>query len=226
MTCSFSPWFWAFWCFRCGCVRRCSASRTGRGPVDDAGGCRSRALVGATGLAALSGTLCSFWLPLFAALMVLTGGAAFSRVGAALMAAVGPVGLIGFQFFRVPVAVFLRECTRPGRHPVQITYEGAQLRHLRRLDRTSHGLGWYGAARWDPTRYGLGMRLGWCYWPRRSSSQPSPCRRSSASSPTSRLATFATYVPYIWLPTVLAPAALLGHLLVLRWLLSSCSGSR
>ena len=41
-----------------------------------------------------------------------------------------------------------------------------------------------------------------------------------------QLARLRAYAPYIWLPTVLAPAALLGHLLVLRWLSSSCSGSR
>ena len=78
----------------------------------------------ATGLAALAGALHGFSLSLFTALMILTGGAAFSRVGTALMVAVGPVGLIGFQFFRVPVAVFLRGMYQAGQVPVQMTYVG------------------------------------------------------------------------------------------------------
>ena len=66
----------------------------------------------------------AFRYPLFTALMILTGGVAFSRMGAALMTAVGPVGLIGFQFFRVPVAMFLRGMYQAGQVPVQMTYEG------------------------------------------------------------------------------------------------------
>ena len=30
--------------------------------------------------------------------------------------------------------------------------------------------------------------------------------------------TFVAYVPYVWLPAVLVQAALLGHLLIFRWL--------
>ena len=81
----------------------------------------------ATGLVALSDALRGFSLSLFTALMILTGGVAFSRVGTVLVAAIGPVGLIGFQFFRVPVAVFLRGMYQAGQVPVQVTYEGLNL---------------------------------------------------------------------------------------------------
>ena len=179
----------------------------------------------ATGLAALSGTLCSFWLPLFAALMVLTGGAAFSRVGAALMAAVGPVGLIGFQFFRVPVAVFLRGMYQAGQAPVQITYEGLNFDIFVGLTAPAMAwLVWRGKvgsyAIWAWNAFGLVLLAEAIVIA--ALSMPTEFRVFT-NEPAS---TFATYVPYIWLPTVLAPAALLGHLLVLRWLLSSCSGSR
>ena len=168
-----------------------------------------------TGL--FAGALRDFSLPLFAALMVLTGGAAFSRMGAALMAAVGPVGLIGFQFFRVPVAVFLRGMHQAGQVPMQMTYEGLNVDIFAGL--TAPAMAWlvwrgkagsYAIGAWNA----LGLVL-----------LAEAIVIAVLSMPTPDSA-FTTHAPYIWLPTVLAPAALLGHLLVLRWLLSSCSGSR
>ena len=41
-----------------------------------------------------------------------------------------------------------------------------------------------------------------------------------------RLATFVTYPPFVWLPTVLVAAALTGHLLVLRALYESRAEAR
>ena len=176
-----------------------------------------------TGL--FAGALRDFSLPLFAALMVLTGGAAFSRMGAALMAAVGPVGLIGFQFFRVPVAVFLRGMHQAGQVPMQMTYEGLNVDIFAGL--TAPAMAWlvwrgkagsYAIGAWNA----LGLVLLAEAIVIAVLSMPTEFRVFT-NEPASA---FATYAPYIWLPTVLAPAALLGHLLVLRWLLSSCSGSR
>ena len=113
----------------------------------------------ATGLAALSGALHGFSLSLFTALMILTGGVAFSRVGTVLVAAVGPVGLIGFQFFRVPVAVFLRGMYQAGQVPVQVTYEGLNLRHLRWLDCAGYGLA--GLARQGGILRDMGLECAW-----------------------------------------------------------------
>ena len=179
----------------------------------------------ATGLAALSGALHGFSLPLFTALMILTGGAAFSRVGAVLVAAVGPVGLIGFQFFRVPVAVFLRGMYQVGQVPVQMTYEGLNLDIFAGL--TAPAMAWlvwrgkvgsYAIWAWNA----LGLLLLAEAIVIAVLSMPTEFRVFT-NEPAS---TFATHAPYVWLPTVLAPAALFGHLLVLRWLSSSCSGSR
>ncbi len=179
----------------------------------------------ATGLAALSGELRGFSLPLFTALMILTGGAAFSRMGATLVAAVGPVGLIGFQFFRVPVAVFLRGMYQAGQVPVQMTYAGINFDIFVGL--TAPAMAWlvwrgkvgsYAIWTWNV----LGLMLLAEAMVIAALSMPTEFRIFT-NEPDS---TFATYAPYVWLPTVLAPAALLGHLLVLRWLLSSCSGSR
>ena len=179
----------------------------------------------ATGLAARSGVLHGFSLPLFVALMILTGGAAFSRMGAALIAAIGPVGLIGFQFFRVPVAMFLRGMYQAGQVPVQITYEGLNFDIFVGL--TAPAMAWlvwrgkvesYAIWTWNV----LGLVLLAEAIVISVLSMPTEFRVFT-NEPAS---TFATYAPYIWLPTVLAPAALLGHLLVFRWLLSSCSGSR
>ena len=179
----------------------------------------------ATGLVALSGGLRDFLLPFFTALMILMGGAAFSRVGAALLVAVGPVGLIGFQFFRVPVAVFLRGMYQAGQVPVQITYEGLNFDIFAGL--TAPAMAWlvwrgkvesYAIWAWNA----LGLVLLAEAIVIAVLSMPTEFRVFT-NEPHSA---FATYAPYIWLPTVLAPAALLSHLLVLRWLLSSCSGSR
>ena len=178
-----------------------------------------------TGLAALSGVLRGFSLPLFTALMILTGGAAFSRVGTALMVAVGPVGLIGFQFFRVPVAVFLRGISQAGQAPMQITYEGLNLDIFVGLTAPAMAwLVWRGKvgsyAIWAWNAFGLLLLAEAIVIA--VLSMPTEFRVFT-NEPAS---TFVIYAPYVWLPTVLAPAALLGHLLVLRWLLSSCSGSR
>ena len=179
----------------------------------------------ATGLAALSDALRGFSLPLFTALMILTGGAAFSRIGAALVAAVGPVGLIGFQFFRVLVAVFLRGMYQAGQAPVQVTYEGLNFDIFAGL--TAPAMAWlvwrgkvgsYAIWAWNA----LGLMLLAEAMAIAALSMPTEFRVFTNEPPS----TFATYAPYVWLPTVLAPAALLGHLLVLRWLSSSCSGSR
>ena len=179
----------------------------------------------ATGLAALSDTLRDFSLPLFTALMILTSGAAFSRVGAALMAAVGPVGLIGFQFFRMPLAMFLQGMYQAGQAPVQMTYEGLNFDIF--VGSTAPAMAWlvwrgkvgsYAIWAWNA----LGLVLLANAVVVAALSMPTEFRVFT-NEPTSA---FATYAPYVWLPTVLAPAALVGHLLVLRWLLSSCSGSR
>lgn len=170
----------------------------------------------ATGLAALSGAVRGFSLPLFTALMILTGGAAFSRVGAALLAAVGPVGLIGFQFFRVPVALFLRGMYRAGQVPVQVTYEGLNFDIFVGLTAPAMAwLVWRGKARsgaiWVWNGFGLVLLV-----------EALAIAALAMPEPASAFST----APYVWLPTVLAPAALGGHLLVLRWLWSSCSRSR
>ncbi len=179
----------------------------------------------ATGLAALSGALHGFSLSLFTALMILTGGAAFSRMGVVLMAAVGPVLLIGFQFFRVPVAMFLQGMYQAGQAPVQMTYAGLNFDIFVGLTAPAMAwLVWRGKvgsyAIWAWNAFGLVLLAEAIVIT--ALSMPTEFRVFT-NEPAS---TFATYAPYVWLPTVLAPAALLGHLLVLRWLLSSCSGSR
>ena len=179
----------------------------------------------ATGLVALSGGLRGFSLSFFTALMILTGGLAFSRMGAALMVAVGPVGLIGFQFFRVPVAMFLRGMYQAGQVPMQMTYEGLNFDVFVGLTAPAMAwLVWRGKvgsyAIWAWNAFGLILLAEAIVIA--VLSMPTEFRVFTNEPPS----TFATYAPYIWLPTVLAPAALLGHLLVLRWLSSSCSGSR
>jgi hypothetical protein len=61
---------------------------------------------------------------LFFVSMILTCALAFSRLGLRLIDGAGPVWLVAFQVFRVPVEIFLYDLYEGGFAPVQMTYAG------------------------------------------------------------------------------------------------------
>ncbi|MBN64633.1 MAG: hypothetical protein CME20_25000 [Gemmatimonadetes bacterium] len=176
----------------------------------------------ATGLVALTGVLRDFSLPpriffLLAVSLALTFSIAYSRVGTALVAGIGPVGLIGFQLFRLPVEIFLHGMYQAGQTPVQMTYAGLNFDIFSGLTAPAMAwLVWRGKA-------GRAMIWGWNIFALLLLvnivtigifSLPTEFR-IFMNEPAN---TFVAYVPYVWLPAVLVQAALLGHLLIFRWL--------
>ena len=204
---------------------RFAAQSTGR---KDVGLWTVRAAAGAaiwlaaTGLLTLTGVLRDFSLPpnilgLFLVSLALTTCVAFSRVGTALVIGIGPVGLLGFQLFRVPVEVFLHGMYQVGQTPVQMTYAGLNFDIFSGLTAPAMAwLVWRGKA-------GRAMIWGWIMFALLLLvnivsfgifSLPTEFR-IFMNEPAN---TFVAYVPYVWLPAVLVQAALLGHLLIFRWL--------
>ncbi len=176
----------------------------------------------ATGLLTLTGVLRDFSLPpnilgLFLVSLALTACVAFSRVGTALVIGIGPVGLIGFQLFRVPVEVFLHGMYQVGQTPVQMTYTGLNFDIFSGL--TAPAMAWL-VWRGQVGRYSIwlwnvfGLTLLLAIVAIGVFSMPTEFRVFTVEPAN----TFVAYVPYVWLPTVLVQAALLGHLLVFRWL--------
>ncbi len=152
---------------------------------------------------------------LVAVMTLITIWVAFSKVGDLLLT-LGPVALIGFQVFRVPVELFLHKMYTLGVIPVQMTYAGlnydivagltapviAWLFWKKRIGRT-------GVLIWNIVCLALLLNIVTIA----VLSAPVPFR-VFMNEPAN---TFVTHFPYVWLPTLLVQAALFGHLLVFRW---------
>jgi hypothetical protein len=139
---------------------------------------------------------------------------ALSPLGAGLARRVPLAALVGFQAFRLPVELILAELHRQGAIPVQMTFEGlnfdiatglsavvvAYLAHRGSAGRRAI-LAWNTAGLFLLAAIVVVANLS------------SPAFRIFPAGPSSAL--LATR-PFIWLPTVLVPAALFGHVLVYR----------
>jgi len=144
-----------------------------------------------------------------------TVGLALSPIGGRLAVAVPLVGLVGFQSFRVPVELLLHRLFTEGLVPIQMTYLG------RNFDVVS-GISAAVLAAWlAGGRRSRGLVLAWNVLGLvlllniiviAVLSTPAPFRQFLAE-PANRL---PSMFPYVWLPTCLVQAALLGHLLVFR----------
>lgn len=210
-----------------------AAQRTGR---SDVGLWTVRAAAGvaiwlaATGLVALTGVLRDFSLPpkilgLVLVSVALTCSVAYSRVGSVLVAGIGPVGLVAFQFFRLPVEIFLHGMYEAGQMPVQMTYVGLNFDIFSGLTAPAMAwLIWRGKmgriSLWVWNVFGLGLLA-------------NIVTIAVLSMPTEFQVfmiepanTFVAHMPYVWLPTVLVQAALLGHLLMFRWLWAHREGEQ
>jgi hypothetical protein len=145
---------------------------------------------------------------------------AFSSVGARLAAGLPLAVLVGYQMFRVPLEWLLHRLYLEGVLPVEMTYEGRNFDIVSGL--TAGALALYLAS----GRYARGLVLAWnCLGLALLANivavavlaTPVPFRYF-VDGPANRLpSTF----PYVWLPTFLVQAALLGHLLVFRALARS-----
>jgi hypothetical protein len=173
------------------------------------------------GLLAKAGAL-DRWAPLPAPALVLvalvtacTVVFALSPIGSRLATTVPLAGLVGFQAFRVPVELLLHRLFVDGLVPIQMTYLGRNFDILSGITaallaawlaggRRSRGL----VLAWNL----LGLVLLANIVVIAVLSTPVPFRQFLAE-PANRL---PAMFPYVWLPTCLVQAALLGHLLVFR----------
>jgi len=172
------------------------------------------------GILAIRGLLDRWTMPapalvLTAILTVATVVLAFSPVGGRLASSVSLAGLVGFQFFRVPVEWVLHRLFVEGVVPVQMTYAGrnfdilsgisaAMVAMLLVAGRGGRGL----VLAWNLLGLGLLLHIIMIA----ALSAPTPLRHFM-NEPANRL---PGLFPYVWLPTFLVQAALFGHLVVFR----------
>lgn len=154
---------------------------------------------------------------LFASVTALTMTLALSRFGLRLVRGLPVAALVGYQVFRVAVELVLFALHREGVVPARLTFEGANFDVLTGLSapvvawlaqrgRLSRGA----LAGWNAT----GLALLVVVVTLAILSMPTPLRQFHEGPP---MAIGAT-VPFVWLPVLLVQGALLGHLLVFRWL--------
>lgn len=179
----------------------------------------------ATGLFAWSGLPARFQVmppPLMiflAVCLVLTAVLAFSSLGTHLLSVVGDSGLVGFQAFRIPVEVVLWLLFLSGRVPLQMTFEGRNLDILSGIGALILFLVFRGRSiprslLWLWNIAGLALLINIVTVAVLSTPLPFRVFHNEPAN------TIVTRFPFIWLPAVLVQAALFGHLLVFRRLLS------
>lgn len=182
--------------------------------------------LGLTALLAAAGALSNFSaLPPRITPVIVAGNlaaviVAASAAGRRLALATPLAWLVGFQVFRVGVELCLVLLFHGGVVPVQMTFEGRNWDILVGL--TALPVAWL-AARGRLTRpwllawnlFGLSLLLNIVVIS--TLSTPSPFRAFHAEPAN----TFIATPPYVWLPSLLVPAALCGHLLVFRALLAA-----
>ena len=203
----------------------------GRRLGDDAATRRRRTAVVAAGalawlalssLIAASGALRRFDAipPPFAFLVLvvlaLGVGLSFSPLGTLLVRGLPLWALVGSQVFRFPLELIMHRAAVEGVMPPQMTYTG---RNFDILTGISAGLlGWWlTRARVAPSTVALWNLFGLALLINVVSIAilSTPLFRWYGSDP-SRVLTFVTYPPFVWLPAILVTAALVGHLLVWR----------
>jgi len=197
-----------------------------------ANGIAARALAGVvtwmmlTAAAAASGVLARFDLrpppiaALFLAVFAVSSAIGFTRAGDRLARGLPLAALVGFQGFRLPLELVMHQAAHDGLMPAQMSFTGwnfdivtgilaialAVLIGLRRAPRAL-------IVAWNALGIALlAVILG----------------LALASTPTIHafgedaraVNTFVAYVPFVWLPAVLVVAAIVGHIVITRKLLT------
>jgi hypothetical protein len=159
-------------------------------------------------------------------LLVLAGALLFarSRAATALVDGVPIAALVGFQGFRLPLELVMHEAARAGIMPPQMSYGGRNfdivtgasaivVAVLLRNGAIPRGA----AVAWNA----LGALL-----------LANVVTIAVLSTPMfhvfgpDALNTWVAYFPFVLLPTVMVPAAIVGHVLVARWLLRHPAANR
>ena len=161
--------------------------------------------------------------PRFAGLVVAVVALAvfvsFSSLGTRLVRGLPVAMLVGSQVFRFPLELLMHRAYTEGVMPVQMSYSGRNLDILSGISAGLLGLAlargpvprWLVAA-WNLSGLALLVNI---------------VTVAVISTPLFRwfgddkLNTWVTYPPFVWLPAVMVTVALIGHLLVFRWLAST-----
>ncbi len=152
---------------------------------------------------------------LFVATFATTVGIGLSRLGARVAFGIPLALLVGFQAFRIPVELLLHRAATDGVMPVQMSYLGYNFDVVSGL--SALPMAWLiakgRAPRWLVLAWNvLGLALLLTIVSIAILSMPTPMRVFS-NEPAN---TWVTHAPFVWLPMVLVPMALLGHVLVFR----------
>ena len=159
-------------------------------------------------------------VPPFAVLPLAVGAVGIavpcSSLGTLLVRGLPLWALVGFQVFRVPLELIMHRAYVEGVMPVQMSYSGQNYDILSGITAGVVGL-WLA--------FGRVPRLVVAFWNFFGlvllvnivaiAILSTPLFRWFGDE---RLNVFITYPPFVWLPAILVPAALMGHILVWRWL--------
>ena len=139
-----------------------------------------------------------------------------SPLGTLLVRGLPLWALVGFQVFRFPLELLMHQTYVEGLMPVQMSYSGQNYDIVSGITAGALAL-WLGrrrAPRWVVATWNV---LGFLLLVNivTVAVVSTPLFRWFGSE---RLNTFVTYPPFVWLPAVLVVGALMGHILVWRWL--------
>lgn len=198
---------------------------------------RRQAVVGAllavawlalTGLAAARGVL-RFQSPpsmlaLLPLILAVALGVALAPVGRQLALGLPIAALVGFQSFRVAVELLLHRAYSEGLMPVQMSYSGRNFDIVSGLTAIAVA-GWLATGQRSPT---LVRRVVWAWNLLGVALLANILAVALLSAPTpfrvfmnEPANVWVTAAPWIWLPAIMVLAAVLGHALVFRWLMTS-----
>jgi hypothetical protein len=140
----------------------------------------------------------------------------YSPLGARLVRGLPLWALVGFQVFRLPLELLMHRAYVEGVMPVQMSYSGQNFDILSGITAGILGVWLYRAqvprwvvAAWNVFGFVLLLVIV------AIAILSTPVFRSFGDE---RLNVFVTYPPFVWLPAILVMAALMGHVLVWRWL--------
>lgn len=153
-------------------------------------------------------------MPIVGGMAALAGAVALSAWGNRLNAAVPLAALIGFQGFRLPLELVMHRAAVDGAMPIQMSYSGwnfdvvsgASALAVAGLVAAGRAPGWL-IVGWNA----LGSLLLLTIVGIAIASTP-----TFAAFGSDRLNTWIADPPFVWLPGLLVPAALFGHLLLWR----------
>lgn len=139
---------------------------------------------------------------------------AFSRLGGAVAARLSFAALIGSQIFRLPLELTMRRAASEGVMPVQMSYSGFNFDILTGI---SAAVVCYLLATGKASRRAAAIWniFGFCLLTNIVAIAVASLPLFKAFGE-DRLNVWVTYPPFVWLPGVLVPFALLGHALIWR----------